>query len=49
MMHWLAMRRLSDKSAGPRVMEELMFGPPRKSESLLRKVKSKLQFLSGWA
>jgi hypothetical protein len=38
MMHWLAMRRLSDKSAGPRVMEELMFGPPTPKVSLARKI-----------
>lgn len=38
MMHWLAMRRLSDKSVGPRVMEELMFGPPTPKISLARKI-----------
>ena len=43
MMHWLAMRRLSDKSAGPRVMEELMFGASAPQESLLTRVMRKLK------
>lgn len=43
MMHWLAMRRLSDKSAGPRVMEELMFGASAPQESLLTRVVRKLK------
>ena len=43
MMHWLAMRRLSDKSAGPRVVEELLFGPNTPPESLITKLKRKLQ------
>ena len=43
MMHWLAMRRLSDKSAGPRVMEELIFGASTPRESLLLRVVRKLK------
>ena len=43
MMHWLAMRRLSDKSAGPRVMEELMFGASTPQDSLLTRVVRKLK------
>ena len=46
MMHWLAMRRLSDKSAGPRVMEELLFGPITPQESFIRKLKRKLRPLT---
>lgn len=46
MMHWLAMRRLSDKSAGPRIMEELLFGPITPQESIFRKLKRKLQSLT---
>ena len=49
MMHWLAMRRLSDKSSGPRTMEELMFGPPAKDTSFVDKVKRRLQSLKGSA
>ena len=43
MMHWLAMRRLSDKSAGPGVMEALMFGVGKPQESLLTRVMRKLK------
>ena len=43
MMHWLAMRRLSDKSAGPRVMEELIFGASTPQDSLLTRVVRKLK------
>ena len=45
MMHWLAMRRLSDKDSGPRVMEELAFGPVKPNPSLARRVVRKLQSL----
>jgi len=49
MMHWLAMRRLSDKSAGPQTMEELMFGPPTNDTSNLGRAKRRLQSLKGSA
>lgn len=42
MMHWLAMRRLSDKSSGPRVMDELVFGATASPNSFLRKVARRL-------
>ena len=43
MMHWLAIRRLSDKSAGPRVMEELVFGPPSAHTSLPQRITRKIK------
>jgi len=43
MMHWLAMRRLSDKSAGPRTLEGLMFGASTPDTSLLERVKRKMK------
>jgi len=43
MMHWLAMRRLSDKSAGPRVMEELAFGSPSAQTSLPQRITQKIK------
>lgn len=43
MMHWLAMRRLSDKSAGPRVMEELVFGSPSAQTSLPQRIKQRIR------
>lgn len=42
LIHWLAIRRLSDKSAGPRVMEQLLYGSRTSSENLLGKIKRKL-------
>jgi hypothetical protein len=45
MMHWLAIRRLSDKSAGPRVMEELIFGPPSAHTSLPKRITRKIKSL----
>jgi len=46
MMHWLAMRRLSDKSAGPRVLEELLFGSIPQQESLILRLKRRLRPLT---
>ena len=43
MMHWLAMRRLSDKSAGPRVMEELVFGSSSAHTSLPQRIKQRIR------
>ena len=47
MMHWLAMRRLSDKSAGPRLMEEIMFGATTSPDDFYSKVKRKLHSFKG--
>jgi len=42
LMHWLAMRRLSDKSAGPGVMEAKNSGPVGTKRSVLRSAKKRL-------
>ena len=45
MMHWLAMRRLSDKSDGPRVLEDLVFGPSAFRGNIGERISHKLQRL----
>ena len=42
MMHWLAMRRLSDKSVEPKVTEEILFGQDTTNRSLLGRVMQRI-------